>query len=161
MGGGRTQEGFWELKGQREVWGTAPGNFLISMLFFFTYIKIFFISFGSLLPPPTSAPLPQLRYCVCIYLYIFRCIYSSIHLSSVHIILIVYLSIYLSFYHSIYFSSVYLHIFILYYQIQNVRLAQGRLSGGGMIPLDFQKGIGRRADESFRAQRALKQRKMR
>ena len=110
----RTRKGSRVLMGWREVWGTTSGIFLISMLFylflhqyfsifvilnhflsFFSYFPIFFISFGSLPPTPPRGYMPGQRGGSCptcaatlLCLYIFRFIYSSVHLSTVHIILI-------------------------------------------------------------------------
>ena len=139
MGGGRTQEGFWELKGQREVWGTAPGNFLISMLFFFTYIKIFFISFGSLLPPHLCAPPIATLLCLYIslylqmYLFIHPSIFCPYNFDSIPI----YLPIFLSFYLFLICLSTYFYFVLLDLEC---KISPGSALRRGDDPLRFLEG---------------------
>ena len=163
--------------GWREVWGTTSGIFLISMLFylflhqyfsifvilnhflsFFSYFPIFFISFGSLPPTPPRGYMPGGGSCptcaaTLLCLYIFRFIYSSVHLSTVHIILILYLSlpIFPSFYLSVICLST--HFYFVSLDLE-CKISLGVLSGwgrGGTIPTQVSRG-GRveRADGSFK-----------
>ena len=136
----RTRKGSRVLMGWREVWGTTSENFLISMLFYlflhqyfsiFVILNHFFIIFllfsylfhqfwvftahpsqglyarGGGGSPTCAATL--------LCLYIFRFIYSSVHLSTVHIILILYLSlpIFPSFYLFICHLSIYTFLFCI------------------------------------------------